>query len=197
MKRLVVATGNENKVVEIREILRDFPIEVLSLKDLNIDVEVMEDGDTFEENAYKKAWEVMKITGLPTLADDSGLQVDYLGGAPGVHSARFSGEHGNSVKNNEKLLELMKGVPMEERKARFVCSMVLLYPDGEKITARGEIEGYIATELKGSEGFGYDPLFIVPEYNKTFGELGRDIKNSISHRGKALRDLREKLKDRV
>lgn len=193
VNRLVAATGNRNKVKEIREILKDMPIYIISLDDLNIDVEVVEDGDTFEDNAEKKAVEIMKITGEPTLADDSGLEVDALDGMPGVYSARFAGAHGDYKKNNEKLLELMKCVPYEKRSARFVTAVVLAYPDGRKITARGEIEGFISTEPRGENGFGYDPLFIVPDYNKTFAELGDEIKNKISHRGRALEEMKKKL----
>lgn len=193
MKKLVVATRNKNKVIEIKEILKDVPLQVISLDELNIDVDVVEDGETFEENAYKKAYEIMKITGEIVLADDSGLEVDALGGQPGVHSARFAGVHGDYKRNNEKLLELMKDVPDEKRGARFVTVMVLIYPDMEKIVTRGEIRGYITREPRGSSGFGYDPLFLVPEYNKTFAELGSKVKNSISHRGKALSGMRDKL----
>lgn len=193
MKRIVIATQNENKVAEIKEMLKGTGIEAVSLRDLNIDVDVVEDGNTFEENAYKKALEIMKITGMPTLADDSGLEVDALDGAPGVYSARFAGVHGDYARNNEKLLELMKDVPDERRGARFVTAMVLLYPDMKKITARGEIEGYIGHELRGSNGFGYDPLFIVPELKRSFAELTNREKNSISHRGRALKAMREKL----
>lgn len=193
MKRIVIATQNENKVAEIKEMLKGTGIEAVSLRDLNIDVDVVEDGNTFEENAYKKALEIMKITGMPTLADDSGLEVDALDGAPGVYSARFAGVHGDYARNNEKLLELMKDVPDERRGARFVTAMVLLYPDMKKITARGEIKGYIGHELRGSNGFGYDPLFIVPELKRSFAELTNREKNSISHRGRALKAMRKKL----
>lgn len=193
MNKIVIATQNENKVFEIKEMLEGTGIEAVSLRELKIDVDVVEDGKTFEENAYKKAFEIMKITGMPALADDSGLEVYALDGAPGVYSARFAGAHGDYAKNNRKLLELMKDVPDEKRGARFVTVMVLLYPDMKKITARGEIEGYIGHELKGSHGFGFDPLFIVPELKKSFAELSSAEKNSISHRGRALRAMREKL----
>lgn len=193
MDTLLIATRNKNKVREIRGILKDVPFEIKSLDDLNVDIDVVEDGLTFEENACKKASEIMKLTGLPSLADDSGLEVYALGGDPGVHSARFSGIHGDDGRNNKKLLELMKDIPYEKRGARFVSAVVLIYPDGRKITARGEIEGYIAFEPRGEGGFGYDPIFIVPEYDKSFAELGENIKNKISHRGRALEALRENL----
>ncbi|NGX96513.1 MAG: XTP/dITP diphosphatase [Candidatus Afipia apatlaquensis] len=193
MTKIVIATQNENKVEEIKQMLEGTCIEAVSLRELKISVDVVEDGKTFEENAYKKAFEIMKITGMPTLADDSGLQVYALNGAPGVYSARFAGAHGDYLRNNQKLLELMKDVPDGKRGARFVTVMVLLYPDMKKITARGEIEGYIGHELKGINGFGFDPLFMVPELKKSFAELDSSEKNSISHRGRALRAMREKL----
>lgn len=197
METLVVATGNKNKVLEISEILKDMPFEVKSLSDLSIDLDVEEDGETFEQNAYKKAYEVMKTYGFTTIADDSGLEVDALGGAPGVYSARFSGVHGDDCANNEKLLKLMENVPDDKRCARFVCVIALVYKDGTSLMSRGEVEGYIAHEPKGNGGFGYDPLFIVPEYNMSFAELGSEIKNRISHRGKALDQLKKMLKGRM
>ncbi|MDI6619610.1 MAG: XTP/dITP diphosphatase [Clostridiales bacterium] len=194
MNTLLIATKNQGKVKEIKEILWDLPYLIKSLEELKIDVDVMEDGDTYEENALKKAEVALKISGIPTMADDSGLEIDALGGAPGIYSARFAGVHGDSLKNNNKVLELMKDIPYDKRSAKFVAAVVLLYPDGRKIVTRGEIDGYIANEPAGENGFGYDPLFYVPEYNKTFAELGENIKNKISHRGKALRALKEKLK---
>lgn len=195
MDTLVVASKNKNKIEEIAAIMKDINIKIVSPKDLGIDIDVEEDGSTFEDNAYKKAYEVMKITNMPTIADDSGLEVNAINGAPGVYSARFAGVHGDDRRNNEKLLELLKDVPDECRGARFVCVIALIYPDGRKRFVRGEIKGTIAHELHGSGGFGYDPLFIVPEYNKTFAELGSDIKNVISHRGKALRALKDILSE--
>jgi len=193
MDSIVCATRNKNKVGEIKEILKDIPVSIVSLEDIGIDVEVVEDGETFEENAQKKAMEIMKITGLPTLADDSGLEVDALDGKPGVYSARFGGVHGDYKNNNDKLLELMEGIPYEKRGARFVTVIVLLYPDGRSVKARGEIKGFIGNEPKGDNGFGYDPIFVVPEYNMSFAELGSDIKNKISHRGRALEELKKRL----
>lgn len=190
MKRLVVASNNIKKIKEIKEILAKYPIEVVSLKEAGIDVDVEEDGNTFIENSYKKASEIYKIAdNSMVLADDSGLMVDCLDGAPGVYSARFAGEHGNDKKNNEKLLSLLKDKKIEERKAKFACAMVLIIGDGKVVKVQGEIEGRIVDEQKGENGFGYDPLFYVPEYNMTFAEMNSEIKNSISHRAKALKKL--------
>lgn len=193
MKTIVIATKNRNKVEEIKEILDNPSLDIKYLNDLDIDLDVEEDGNTFEENACKKAIEYMKATGLPCLADDSGLEVYALNGAPGIHSARFSGVHGDDSRNNQKLLELMRDIPDGKRGARFVSVVALILPDGHKIIARGEIEGYIGHKPRGGFGFGYDPLFIVPEYDKSFAELGMDIKNRISHRGRALKELKRML----
>ncbi|WP_057979402.1 XTP/dITP diphosphatase [Caloramator mitchellensis] len=186
MDRLILASNNKHKVDEIKVILKQFNIDVLSLEEAGIDVEVEEDGRTFEENAMKKAVEICKITNLPVIADDSGLEVFALNGEPGVYSARYSGEHGNYKKNNEKLLKELSNIPEEERSARFVTVIAFVSPEGEKFTARGEVLGKIAFEEKGSNGFGYDPLFIYPELNKTFAELSSEEKNKISHRKRAL-----------
>lgn len=193
-KKIIIASNNKHKIDEIKDMLGDFPFEIVSLKEAGIDIDVEEDGKTFEENAYKKAYEIMKITGEAALADDSGLEVYALDGAPGIYSARFAGEHGNDKKNNNKLLELLKDVKDEERGARFVSLIALVTPEGDKIIAPGYIEGKIGYSEKGTGGFGYDPLFIVPELGKTFAELTSEEKNSISHRSKALKNLREQLK---
>lgn len=189
--RLVLATKNQGKVRELQDMLKSMDFEVVSLAEYPGVPEVEEDGNTFWENAVKKAREIAAATGELAMADDSGLEVDYLGGAPGVYSARFAGEHGNSKANNEKLLKLLEGVPWEKRTARFRCVVAIATPDGEVKTAEGTCEGIITTEPRGKEGFGYDPLFYYPEYGKTFAELDRDTKNQISHRGKALRAARE------
>lgn len=195
-KTIIVASNNANKVREIKEVLSDFPFEIKSLKEAGIDVDVDETGSTFHENAYIKASEVYKIAkGAITLADDSGLSVDTLNGAPGVYSARFAGEHGNDKKNNDKLLSLLKGKKMDERKAKFVCALVLMIDEKNVISVQGEVEGYIGFEEKGKDGFGYDPLFYIPEYKKTFAEMSPEMKNSMSHRGKALELLRNKMKE--
>jgi XTP/dITP diphosphohydrolase len=195
MKRLIIASNNAHKVKEIKAILAEFPFEVVSLKEAGIDVDVEEDGNTFMENAYKKSYEIFKIAKHSmVLSDDSGLMVDALDGAPGVYSARFAGEHGNDNKNNEKLLELMKEKPFEERGAKFVSAIVLIIDEDRVIKVQGEINGYIKESLTGNGGFGYDPLFFVPECNKTFGELSEEEKNEISHRARALEKLKEELK---
>jgi len=194
MKKLIVASNNEHKIIEIKQILAEFPFEVISLKQANIDVEVEETGKTFEENSYLKAKGIFKLTkDCLVLADDSGLMVDCLGGAPGVYSARFSGIHGNSKQNNEKLLGMLKGKSFEERKARFVCAIVLIIDEDKVISVRGEIEGYISEAESGKDGFGYDPLFYVPEQHMTFAEMDMELKNSMSHRGRALEKMQAEL----
>ena len=186
MNKVIVASNNEHKIVEIKEILSKHSLEVLSLKEAGIDIDVEENGTTFIENAYIKASEIYKLApGNMVLADDSGLMVNALGGAPGVYSARFAGEHGNYKKNNEKLLELLKGKPVTERAAKFVCAMVLIVDENRTIKVEGEVEGVIIEEERGQNGFGYDPLFFVPDYNMTFAEMDGDTKNLISHRGRA------------
>lgn len=194
MKKLIVASNNENKIREIKQILFKFPIEIMSLKEAGIEADVEETADTFEGNAYLKAESIYKLSpDCMVLADDSGLMVDALGGAPGVYSARFSGEHGNDKANNEKLLKLLQDKAFEERKAKFICAMVFIVDYSKIITVRGEVEGYISLKESGEDGFGYDPLFYLPEYNMTFGEMDKDVKNSISHRAKALEKLNEEI----
>ncbi len=194
MEKFVLASGNKHKLIEIKKVLKGFGIEIVTMAAVGLEgLEIIEDGDTFEENSLIKAKEVMERTGLPTIADDSGLMVDYLKGAPGVYSARFAGENVSYEDNNDKLLEVLKGVPMEERSAKFVTVMTLLFPSGDKIVARGEIKGCILNIRKGKKGFGYDPLFYVEKYGKTFAEMPLELKNDISHRGKALVALKNKL----
>lgn len=194
MKKLIVASNNEHKIKEIKEILSKFPFNIISLKEAGIDIDVEENGTTFMENAYIKASEIFKITkGDMILADDSGLMVDALDGAPGVYSARFAGEHGNSEKNNMKLLSLLEEVPKEKRNAKFVCAMVLIINENRCIKVQGEINGIITEEYAGKGGFGYDPLFFVPEYKMTFADMRSEQKNAISHRGNALKKLEEEL----
>lgn len=196
MKRLIIASNNEHKVKEIKAILAEFPFEIVSLKEAGIDIDVEEDGSTFMENAYKKAYEIFRLAkDSMVLSDDSGLMVDALGGEPGVYSARFAGEHGNDAKNNEKLLELLKGKSFEERGARFVSAIVLILDENRIIKVEGDIKGFVKEELSGRGGFGYDPLFYVPKMNKTFGELSEQDKNEISHRARALQKLKEELKN--
>lgn len=203
MKSIIVASNNDHKIKEIKQILSDVNVEVKSLKECNIDIDVVEDGKTFLENSYKKAseiYEYAKEKGMQDfliMADDSGLEVDYLNGEPGVYSARYAGEHGNNKKNNEKLLENLKGVPAEKRKASFVCAIALINSDGKTVKVEERAYGVIKEELTGVEGFGYDPLFFVPEFNKTFAEMTADEKNSISHRGKALDVVKKELKNLI
>ena len=192
--RIIAATKNKHKIEEIQAITGEFGMEVISRANAGIpDIEVEEDGDTFEANSEKKAREIMDLCGEITIADDSGLMVDALGGAPGVISARFAGEDGNDLKNNEKLLSLLADVAPEARTAKFVSVITLLYPDGKKIVARGECEGHIIYKPKGDNGFGYDPLFVPNGYDQTFAELSGAEKNHISHRAIALQSLRKKL----
>ncbi len=190
--KLLVATTNPGKLAEIKAAFKGLPVEIISLADLGNRPEVTEDAMTFEENALKKARTVADFSGCITLADDSGLVVDALGGAPGVLSARYNGEEGDDAKNNEKLLKALTGVPEEQRGARFVCVLARCLPKSvgrKEWVFREECEGTIAFGLKGKCGFGYDPLFFFPPFGKTFGEIDRETKGMVSHRGKALRKL--------
>lgn len=196
--RLIVASGNAGKVKEIREILETVAgdAEVLSLKDIYNPVpDIPETADSFEGNSYQKAEWLRSRQNCWVLADDSGLEVDALDGAPGIYSARYAGEPSDSGRNMDKLLEELGDLPLEKRTARFQCVMVLLSPEGEKWSVQGTCEGHIQMEKSGVEGFGYDPLFVPEGYDKTFAELGKEIKNGISHRGKALKQLSEKLSE--
>ncbi|ACV64333.1 non-canonical purine NTP pyrophosphatase, rdgB/HAM1 family [Desulfofarcimen acetoxidans DSM 771] len=188
--RLVLATRNNGKVRELVELLKDYQVEVLSLEQYPDFPEIEEDGDTFEANAIKKAKDTAAYTGLLVLADDSGLEVDCLNGEPGVYSARFAGEPKDDRANNEKLLRLLTDVPREKRGARFRCVAAIAVPGGPVYTAEGVCSGFIITDLRGEEGFGYDPLFYLPEYDKTFAELDLALKNKISHRGRALAEAK-------
>ncbi|KHD36988.1 nucleoside-triphosphate diphosphatase [Clostridium acetobutylicum] len=195
MKKIIIASNNQNKIREIKQILKEFDFNIVSLKEENIDIDVEEDGKTFIENAYKKAYEIYKMRkDCMVIADDSGLTVDELEGAPGIYSARFAGIHGDDKKNNEKLLSLLEGVPFEKRNAQFVCSIVLIIDEANSIKVEGEISGFITDKEIGTKGFGYDPLFYVPELKKTFAELTEDEKNSISHRAIALKKLCSEMK---
>lgn len=197
MQKLVLASGNKGKLNEFNILLAPLNIVVQPLTDYPDMPETIEDGTTFSENAIKKAREAAAYTGLPALADDSGLEVDYLKGQPGVYSARFAGEPKDDAANNCKLLALMKGVPWEQRTARFRCVIAICTPEGTVDTSNGTCEGYILENEKGSGGFGYDPLFYVPEFNKTFAELEMTEKNKISHRGRALQGMVNILTERV
>ena len=187
--QLLVATGNQGKLKEIRRLLTESRVEVVGLEQLENPPEVEEDGATFAANARKKAVEMAAFSGLLTLADDSGLVVEALAGAPGVHSARYAGVQGDDAANNAKLLEALAEVADERRQAAFHCVMALAWPDGRCETYAGQVRGLIMRDERGAGGFGYDPLFMVPEYGKTMAELPIDIKNRISHRGTALRKV--------
>ena len=193
-KKLIFATGNEGKMKEIREILGDLDYEILSMKEAGVDVDIVEDGTTFEENAIIKAKTVMEATGSIVLADDSGLEIDYLNKEPGVYSARYMGENTSYRIKNQIILDRLHGVPDIVRSARFVCVIAAAFPDGTIETRRATIEGRIAQEPAGENGFGYDPIVYVPEYEMTTGEMAPELKNSISHRGKALEQMKEILK---
>lgn len=194
MKRKVIfATSNEGKMKEVRSILGDLGMEVLSMKEAGIQVDVVENGTTFEENAIIKATEIAKACQEIVLADDSGLEVDYLNKEPGIYSARYMGEDTSYTIKNQAIIDRLEGVPKEERTARFVCAIAAVLPNGEVLTTRGTIEGYIGTKSAGVNGFGYDPIFYVDEYGCSTAELSEEQKNEISHRGKALRAMKEQL----
>ena len=192
--KIIFATGNQNKMKEITAIMADTGIEVLSLKDAGIDVDIIEDGDTFEANAIIKAKAIMEMTGEIVLSDDSGLEIDYLNKEPGIYSARYMGEDTSYQIKNAKLIERLDGVPDEQRTARFVCAVAAVFPDGKTVTTRGTMEGIIGYEERGGNGFGYDPILFLPEYQQTSAELAPAEKNRISHRGKALREMKKYLK---
>lgn len=193
--RMIAATNNKHKLEEIRAILRDRGMEVISLAEAGLDIDIEENGETFVENALIKAREVFKLTGEAAIADDSGLEVEALGGQPGVRSARYSGETGEDKdkKNNEKLKEALKDVPEDKRSARFCSAIAAVFPGGQEITAVGFVYGKIGYTEKGEHGFGYDPLFIVDGYGRTMAELGPEEKNKISHRANALKEFIRKL----
>jgi len=185
---LVLATSNKGKTSEIRDLLKDFPVNIKNLDDFGQLPEVEEDGDTFDENAYKKSSFTARILGLPALSDDSGLLVEALGGAPGIHSARYAGENATDEQKRVKLLHEMEGIT--DRKAAFECVISISVPTGYALTYEARCEGLIASEPAGSNGFGYDPVFYYPPLKKTFAEITMGEKSHVSHRGKALRELR-------
>ena len=193
MNTIIFATSNQNKMKEIREILNDIDVEILSMKEAGIDADIIEDGKTFEENALIKARAIRDLSGCIVLADDSGLEVDALNKEPGIYSARYMGEDTSYRIKNANLIERLNGVPDEKRTARFVCAVAAAFPDGSVKTVRGTMEGRIGYEEKGENGFGYDPIFYLPEYGCTSAELSMEEKNKISHRGKALRAIKEEL----
>lgn len=193
-KRIVFATGNEGKIKEIRMILADTGMEVVSMKEAGIRLDIEENGSTYEENALIKARAVAAYTQDIVMADDSGLEIDYLQGEPGVYSARYMGEDTPYSIKNASLIERLSGVPKEKRTARFVCAIAAILPEGRELTTRAAIEGRIGYEEKGTNGFGYDPIFYVPQFQKTTAELTGEEKNLVSHRGKALEMMKEELK---
>lgn len=195
MSRIIFATGNADKMKEIRMILSDMGMEILSMREAGVCADIVEDGKTFEENAMIKAAAIAKL--LPEdiiLADDSGLEIDYLNKEPGVYSARYMGEDTSYEVKNQNLIDRLEGVPKEERTARFVCAIAAVLPDGSTRVTRGTIEGYIGWEPAGVNGFGYDPIFYVDAYGCSTAELSPEEKNKVSHRGNALRAMREELK---
>lgn len=205
-QKIIFATGNAGKMREIREILGDMGMEILSMKEAGIDADIVEDGTTFEENAVIKAKAVAQLLkenagkehdSAVVLADDSGLEIDYLNREPGIYSARYMGEDTPFGVKSRNLIERLDGVPDEERTARFVCAIAAVWPEGEVNVTRGVVEGRIDYALKGDNGFGYDPIFYVPEFECTMAQLTDEQKNQISHRGKALEAMKEELKKRI
>lgn len=194
MKKIIFATGNKDKMREIREIMADCEVEILSMKEAGIVVDIVEDGKTFEENAMIKARAVAEYADAIVLADDSGLEIDALHKEPGVYSARYMGEDTSYSVKNQNLIERLEGVPKEKRTARFVCAIAAVLPDGQELMTRQTMEGYIGWEPEGENGFGYDPIFYLDEFGCSSAALSREQKNEISHRGKALRAMKELLK---
>lgn len=195
MKKIIFATGNEGKLKEIKAILSMEGVEILSMKEAGIHTDIEENGTTFEENAIIKAKAIGELTGEVVLADDSGLEIDYLNKEPGIYSARYAGEDTPYSIKNQMLLDRLEGVEMEQRTARFVCVIAAALPDGKVITTRGTIEGFIGHAPAGENGFGYDPIFYVPKYRCSTAQLTMEQKNELSHRGKALRAMKEELKE--
>ena len=200
--KIIFATGNKNKMKEIRMILSDLGMEILSMKEAGVETDIVEDGKSFEENALIKAraiaqLEKVKAMDAVVLADDSGLEIDYLNKEPGIYSARYAGTDTSYDIKNSLLLSRMKGVPDEERTARFVCAIAAVFPNGEEAVVRGTMEGRVAYEICGANGFGYDPIFWLPEYHCTSAELDPEKKNELSHRGEGLRKMREIMKEKL
>lgn len=195
MTKMIFATGNQDKMREIREIMADMEVEIVSMKEAGIEAEIVEDGATFEENAVIKAKAIAAYTDAIVLADDSGLEIDYLNKEPGIYSARYLGEDTPYSIKNQALLDRLKGVPKEQRTARFVCAIAAVLPDGEVLVTRQTMEGYIGDAPEGANGFGYDPIFYLDEFGCSSAALSGEQKNAISHRGKGLRAMKEMLKD--
>lgn len=192
--RFIAATRNKGKLEEIKDILAGLPITVTSMEEAGFDMEIEETGTTFEENALIKARTICSAAGEAAIADDSGLEVDHLGGAPGVYSSRYGGEGATDADKNLKLLKALEGVPDKDRTARFVSVIAVAFPDGRSFTVRGSCEGYIGHRPAGTNGFGYDPLFFMPGYNMTMAEIPPELKNRVSHRAAAMRLMAEELK---
>ena len=198
MKRIIFATGNEGKMKEVRMILGDMGLPVLSMKEAGIYADIEENGKTFQENAVIKAMTVHNLSKDDlVLADDSGLEIDFLDGAPGVYSARYLGENTSYDIKNTAILDQLKDVPQEKRTARFVCAIAAVLPGGEVLTTNGAMEGIIGYEIAGGNGFGYDPIFFLPQYGCTSAQISPEQKNELSHRGKALRLMKERLKEKL
>lgn len=197
-KRIVFATGNKNKMKEIRMIMVDLNLPILSMKEAGVEKEIIEDGTTFQENALIKAKAIAEL--LPddiVMADDSGLEIDYLNKEPGIYSARYMGEHTSYDIKNNHILERLKGVPKEQRTARFVCAVAAVFPGGKSIVVNGIMEGRIADHIAGENGFGYDPIFWLDDYGCTSAEISPEEKNSLSHRGKALRAIKQQIMEQI
>ena len=194
METIIFATKNKGKIKEINAILADMDVNVISMEEAGITIDVVEDGTTFEENSMKKAVQIMEVSGKITLADDSGLEIDYMDKAPGVYSARFMGEDATYEERFKAIFEKLEGVPEEQRTARFVSCIAAAFPDGRRLTSYDTVEGIIGYEVKGENGFGYDPIFYVPDKGRYMAELSAEEKNAISHRGKALGKMKELLK---
>ena len=197
MTKIIFATGNQDKMREIREIMADMDVEIQSMKEAGIQADIVEDGETFEDNARIKAQAIANDTDAIVLADDSGLEIDYLNKEPGVYSARYMGENTSYTIKNQALLDRLQGVPKEKRTARFVCAIAAVLPDKEVLVTRQTMEGYIGNEPEGENGFGYDPIFYLDEFGCSSAALTREQKNAISHRGKALRAMRDLLLEKL
>lgn len=193
MKKIILASNNEGKIKEVKQILADMDIKLLSMREAGVNMDIEENGKTFEENALIKARAVMQITGEITIADDSGLEVDYLGKEPGVYSARYMGHETPYKIKNRMIIERLKGVVGMDRSARFVCAIAVVFPDGSNLVTQAAMEGVIAEEPAGENGFGYDPIVYLPDYGKTAAQLSPAEKNNISHRGKALDKMKSEL----
>lgn len=194
-QRLIIASNNSGKLREFAKLLQPFGFEVISMRQAGFTDEIIEDGDTFEENAHIKARAVFEATGLPTIADDSGLEIDFLGGAPGIYSARYAGENATDAERCQKVLEELNGVDVSLRAARFVCSIYFIYAEDDEYSVNGTVDGYIGEEPVGENGFGYDPIFMLDE-DESMATIGEDEKNRISHRAKAFEKLSNILKEK-